>query len=347
MEQAREKTEQPTAKRLREARKQGRIFSSKDLTVAALLLAFLITLLLFHEHTTRELLLFFKYSFVEALKEDFTATFISHYMKQLIRLVVVISCPFWISLMLIAIVVILLQTGPVITFRLILPKLERLNFIHGIKRMISWKAMVEVVKSLLKIALCYVVFILIMKRYMKEIISAIHTNERTVAMLIGKTAVGVLWRIIMIAGLIALFDYFYQGRLYRKELKMTREEVKQEHKQTEGDPYLKAKRKHQHEEIALHAMLEEVRNADAVIANPKEIAVALQYDYRSMHAPRVIAKGEAAIAQKIKERANEHGIPVMENVILAHALIKIKTGCEIPEELYEAVAEVFAVLLNE
>jgi len=141
--------------------------------------------------------------------------------------------------------------------------------------------------------------------------------------------------------LIAAFDAFYQKRRYIKDNKMSKYDVKQEYKQSEGDPHMKAQRKQIHQEVLNSASSSNVKNADVVVTNPHEIAVAIKYDQESGDgAPEILAKGERIWAQRIKETAKRFGIPIVRNVPLAHALNRLEIGEEVPEELYEAVAEV-------
>jgi len=140
--------------------------------------------------------------------------------------------------------------------------------------------------------------------------------------------------------IIAVADFFFQRYQHKKELRMSKYEVKKEYKEEEGDPTYKFARRQLHQQIAMTDMIEGVKKADVVIINPTHVAVAIQYDQRKMNAPQVVAKGERLIAEKIKEIAKEYKIPIMRNVPLAHSLMKLEIGEEIPEELYEAVAEV-------
>ena len=138
----------------------------------------------------------------------------------------------------------------------------------------------------------------------------------------------------------AVMDFFYQKWQFKKDMRMTKDEVKREYKADEGDPQIKSARKQIHFELAMQGGVQEVKNADAVVTNPEHLAVAIRYDEEEMNAPRVIAKGQRLWAQKIIEMAKANNIPIMRNIPLAHALNRLEIGEEVPEELYEAVAEV-------
>jgi flagellar biosynthetic protein FlhB len=139
---------------------------------------------------------------------------------------------------------------------------------------------------------------------------------------------------------VGVLDRFWQMHVFAKEQRMSKHDVKQEYKQTEGDPHIKGQRKQLAEELLMHGSIEDVKNADVVVVNPDHIAVALRYDDDEESAPTVMAKGQRVMAEKIKEVARQFGVPIMRNVPLAHALHDLEVGEEIPEELYEAVAEV-------
>ena len=139
---------------------------------------------------------------------------------------------------------------------------------------------------------------------------------------------------------VAVVDLVYQRKKHKKDLKMSKDEVKREYKDSEGDPQFKAQRSQVHQEILEGNMLEDVKTADAVVVNPEHIAAAIKYDKGSMGAPRIVAKGQRVLAEKIKQVAKEHGVRIMRNLPLAHALHELEIGQDIPEELYEAVAEV-------
>jgi flagellar biosynthetic protein FlhB len=228
----------------------------------------------------------------------------------------------------------------VFTAETVLPKLDKLDPVQGFKNLFSKRQLVELLKSILKMVVVSWITYLVLKDEIASLLTMLMVDADksgyATAVLAGRLAVKVS---LLYAGL-GIADALYQWRQYIKDMMMTREEVKQEYKQSEGDPHHKAARKQLHQEILQHQMVQEVKSADVVVTNPDHIAVAIKYDKDSDRAPKVIAKGQRVIAEQIKQIAKENNIPIMRNVPLAHALMRVELGDEIPEELYDAVAEV-------
>ncbi|MBI4853724.1 MAG: type III secretion system export apparatus subunit SctU [Acidobacteria bacterium] len=337
-----EKTEQPTPKRLKDARKKGNIAKSKDLSGAIL---FLVTVMLL------------------AILSSFTSGVLIHHMQDSIRLAFSIKelnlervnevlavgliamfkvlAPILAANMVIALAIEFIQVGALFTTETLKPKFDKLNPVNGFKGMFfQKKTYIELLKTIFKLVILCAMFYVIFKANLPELIIAGKRSLWYSASLTGSILFDVSVKIGGLFLVIGVADFGLQKHLWIKDLMMSKYEVKQEYKQDEGDPHNKAARKRLHRELLQHNAVQDVKKADVVIVNPTHIAVAIRYRKEEMPAPQIIAKGEMLMAEKILEIARENNIPVMRNIPLAHALNKLEEGEEIPEELYEAVAEV-------
>jgi flagellar biosynthesis protein FlhB len=337
-----EKTEKPTPKRIRDARKKGNIAKSKDLTNSILFMA---TIMLF------------------AILNSFNAGVLMNYMKDAIRIAFSIKeldmertldafavgglamfkvlAPIMAVNIVLALAIDFMQVGALFTAETIKPKFDKLNPVNGFKGMFfNKKTYVELLKTLTKIVILSALFYVIFKSYLGPLVLAARRSLLYSAGLTGEILFDIAVKIGGLFLVIGVVDFGIQKQLWLKDLMMTKYEVKQEYKQDEGDPHHKAARKRLHRELLQHNAVQDVKKADVIIVNPTHIAVAIRYRKEEMPAPQIIAKGEMLMAEKILEIARENNIPVMRNVPLAQALNKLDIGDEIPEELYEAVAEV-------
>lgn len=231
------------------------------------------------------------------------------------------------------------QVGFIFTTKPLIPNLNKLNPINGLKGMFNMKKIVELIKTLAKFIIVSWLAWNALKSAMRDIGLIIRSDLMTGVKVVGTIIWDVTTRIGGVFLAIAAFDYFYQRKRYFKENMMSKYDIKQEYKQSEGDPHHKAERKRMHQEI-LHSSGSNVKKADVVVRNPDHIAVALRYNKEGGGAPEVVAKGTRIWAEKILDAARRYGVPVVRNVPLAHALDKLEVGDQIPEELYDAVAEV-------
>ncbi len=227
------------------------------------------------------------------------------------------------------------------------PKFSKLNPVSGFKKFLSLNSLVELVKSVLKLAVVgYVVY-----KYIVDEISQIfilyNISLNQAIGLIGKIVTDLGIRIALLYMLIAFLDYVYQKRKFKKDMKMTKQEVKDEYKNQEGDPQIKGKQKQKMREASMRRMMQQLPEADVVITNPTHYAVAIKYDAEKYDAPYVIAKGEDYLAQRIKDVAKENDIEIVENKPLARMLYaNVEVGGLIPPELYQSVAEVLAFVYH-
>jgi flagellar biosynthesis protein FlhB len=237
----------------------------------------------------------------------------------------------------------LFQTGFVLTGHPLKPNWAKLNMVTGLRSLVSGRALVELGKAPLKLALLGVIAWLTIRSEIPMLLTVAGLDPVAGVRAVGGLALTLLWRLGLAHAAIAALDYGYQRWAHRRSLRMTREEVKDEMRQAEGDPAIRARFRSLHRQYAMRRMMAAVPTADVVVTNPTRLAVALKYDAGSMKAPRVVAKGARLVAQRIRELARVSGVPLVEHKPLAQALYKgVPVGAEIPGTLYRAVAEILA-----
>lgn len=335
-----ERTEKPTARRRSEAREQGRIARSQDLTAAVGLLTALYLLHQFGEGMLATLLMLTR-QLEEAppLSPMGLQTWIVHCTHALGRSL----GPFLGALVIISIIASMGQTGLYFSWARMQPKFSGLNPLGGIQRLFSKDNVVKFVFSLLKMT---VVAAVGWWTGQAEIGAVLHIGEVEVGKILGAAATmtyKIALRMSMALLIIGLADYFWQRFQLEESLKMTKQEVKDEMKNMEGDPAIKARIRKAQFKMAMQRLRTEVPKADVIVTNPTHYSVALQYDDATMGAPRVVAKGKDHLAMRIREIAREHEIPIIERPVLARSLFAtVEVGQEVPPALYRAVAELLA-----
>ncbi|MBI5876861.1 MAG: flagellar biosynthesis protein FlhB [Chloroflexi bacterium] len=338
-----ERTEEATPRRKHEAREKGQIARTPELNTAALLL---VAFMLFSNSGPSLVGLLqgiMRDSFTHLRLPDFTVDTAGMYLSGFTWRTVSLLAPLIGALMLTGIIASLAQVGFFLSLHPLQPNFSRLNPFTGVSRMFSTHALIELIKSTVKVGIIgWVVYQAIQERI--PVISAfgqmdVHASMNQLAGLsveIGqKTGALVL--------VLAAVDYLVQRRRMDSELKMTYQELREEMRESEGSPQVKQRMRQRMRQLARRRMMQDVPKADVVITNPTHVAVALKYDPKKMAAPRLLAKGERLLAQHIKELARQHHIPIVENPPLARAINKgVEVGMEIPAGLYQAVAAVLA-----
>lgn len=334
-----DKTEKPTPKKIRDARKEGDVAKSKDLTSTVLLLGWLVGGWLLMGFMLEKLRVLFQAG-IDAIGRPFTTAVTQVGMVAFDTLL-------WLTLPLLALALFLgvlvefLQVGPIATIKKMTPKLEKLNPAEGVKKMFSMDNLVELVKSLVKCAALlsiggYVLWIMLPQ------LLQLPTSPPAAfgsALWYALLRIG-LWTIFVFF-FVSVLDVWYQKFSYTKKLRMSRRDIRQELKENEGDPYVKSRRKQLHQEWSQQNMLNAVRGSNVVVTNPTHIAVALQYEHGVDDLPIVVAKGEDDLAEQIKRTAEESGVPILENVELARGLHeRVELDDYIDSEFFDAVAEV-------
>ena len=348
-------TEEPTAKKLSDTRKKGQVAKSQELSHAVSLLALFILLRITVAWLGQNFEDVFRYTWtripdvlLNAGMEGGLTTYNIQSMFTFIMLrILLITAPFLIVGVAVAMLINVLQFGFKITTDPLKPKLDKFNPVNGVKRLISKDAIVRLLFALAKILLIAVVAYIVISANAKTLLVMHDINVLGAVILSGEVILTAGIDISAVFLILGFFDLFYQKRKFHKEMMMTKQEVKDEYKNSEGDPEIKGKQKQRMREASMRRMMQDVPKADVVITNPTHIAVALRYDTELESAPVVLAKGEDYVAQKIKEAAKENGIEIVENKPLARMLYQtVDIGQEIPPELYQAVAEVLAVIYN-
>lgn len=340
-----DKTEQPTPKRRDEARNKGRVAKSRDLSAALVLLTGLLSLIIWGPVLGRKVMELLRVSLGEIRPgmvgpNQMSAMFMSFGLTLGGMLT-----PIFISLSAAAVLGTSAQVGKIFSTTPITPDFSRLQFFSGFQRLFSLNTFVEMVKSIAKIALIGAVAYYSVKRELPEMMPLLNQEVGQVVLTLTGATFRVCARIVLSLLVLGALDYFYQRYQFEKNLKMTKQEVKDEMRQTEGDPKVKARIRSLMRQMATKRMIADVPNADVVITNPTHYAVALKYDSATMAAPQVVAKGRGFIALKIIAVAQEAGVPRVENRSLARSLYRmVEVGKTIPNSLYRAVAEVLAYI---
>jgi flagellar biosynthesis protein FlhB len=340
---AEEKTEKATPKKRREARKKGQVVKSQEINTAVTLFMALLACKLFAGMVIQSFLSFLRTDLTEYLSISMTPENLHALFKEGILLFAKMGLPVTGIVLLSGLAISYLQVGSILTLEPLKPDLQKLNPIVGIKRMWSMRSLVDLLKAILKIGLIgYVAYDALVSN-VRSFDHLVDMDVVSILRFIGDNALSLMWKMVLMFMGLAVLDYAYRWYEYEKELRMSKQEVKEEFKSIEGNPMIKRKIKERQRAIAMRRMMQDLKKADVVITNPTHYAVALQYDAKSMNAPVVLAKGMNELALRIKKLAREHDVVLVENRPLAQTLYKTTDiGETIPPELFQAVAEVLA-----
>jgi len=338
-----EKTEQATPRKRSEARKKGQVGKSREIPSVAVLLAGLSTLYLFGAYMYNHIKSVMQDTFSMIAAPNLNLAEFLAFGNIVIERLIVVVLPVMIAVFVTALLSNVLQIGWLLSWESVTPKLSKISPIKGIQKLFSKQTLMELFKSLAKLALVGVIAYVTIKGEMDRLPSLADMEVQGILLYILKIVFKIFIRVSMAMIFLASLDFWFQKWQYEQQLKMTKQEVKEEFKRTEGDPLIKSRIKRIQYEIAKRRMMQEVPKADVVVTNPVHLAIALQYDTAEMGAPTVLAKGAGEVAERIKTLAREHHIPIVENRELAQNLYKmVEIGNEIPSILYHAVAEVLA-----
>lgn len=337
-----EKTEEATSKRKQEARSKGQVAKSVEVNSAFVILAGFFALKLVGPLIYSGIADFMQLTYSTIFRSDFTIVDAHLLFIDLALVILQASLPIMLVILFISIVSNLLQVGFHFTWEPLMPKFDKINPITGFGRLFSKRSLVELLKSMVKITIVsYFIYQFILKETM-QLPTLIRQDLLESLPLVSNLILDLAFRIGAVILVLAVLDYFYQWWEHNQSLKMSKQEVKEEFKQTEGDPQIKGKIKERQRAMAMQRMMQEVPKASVVVTNPTHFAIALRYE-KEMAAPVVIAKGQDFLAQRIKELAKEHGVIIVENKPLARSLYSAtEVGSPVPPELYQAVAEVLA-----
>lgn len=340
---AQEKTEKATPKKRQESRKKGQVAKSMELPSAFILFFGFLLLFMLGGFLKERIFELFTATFHHYLLWDVTMESVGSIFSQLMLQGFITLAPILIMAMVVAVLGNYLQIGFLMSGDPLKMKWNKLNPIKGVKGIVSLRSLVEFLKTMLKLSIVSYVVYSTLYGEKDQIIALAHLPLESIMSYTARVTLLLGLKIGLVLVIMAIFDYMYQRYEYEKKLRMSKQDVKDEHKKTEGDPLIKGKIRDKQRRMALQRMMQEVAKADVVITNPTHYAVALRYDAGQMEAPLVVAKGLDFVALRIKETAGKHGVVTMENKPLARALYSgVEIGQAIPPDLFHAVAEVLA-----
>ena len=344
-----EKTEPATSKKLSDARSEGQVCRSRELDQAIMLVGLFLTLKMTVASMGSTFLEVFSVVYnkipeTEVAKE-LTTTVVMSYIQHVALQSLKLAGPFFAAGFLIAFLTNLVQVKWKVSTKPLKPRLDKFNPANGFKRMFSKDSLFELLKSVVKIIMIAVIAYTSIRSHAEEIFLMYHITLNQAIAQIGSIVIDVGLKIAYVYCVVGAVAYVYQRHKFNEDMKMTKQEVKDEMKNSEGDPQIKGKQRQRMQEASRRRMMQNVPQADVVITNPTHYAVALKYDAGTGMAPVLLAKGADLIAQRIKEIAKENKVEIVENKPLARMIYtNVEIGHEIPPELYQAVAEILAAV---
>ena len=339
----REKTEPATPKRLEDARKKGQLAQSKEIPATLVLLAGLLGFYFLGSYMSDNLLVIIRDLLGGVATDELTETNACNLLLSLLGQLGLALAPLMLMFLTAGIAGNVLQNRFLFTMEPLTPKFSKLDPIKGVTKLFSMQSLVEMFKSVAKIVIVGYVAYVTVKGEKENLLPLMMMEPVNILTYIGKVSFKICVRTLWVLVPLVALDYAFQRWNYNKSLKMTKQEVKDEFKHREGDPLIKGRIRSVQREMARRRMMEEVPEADVVITNPTELAIALRYDREAMSSPKVVAKGAGFVAKRIREIAVESRVPVVEDKPLARSLYKlVDIGQVIPPDMYKAVAEVLA-----
>nr|WP_320190875.1 flagellar biosynthesis protein FlhB [uncultured Desulfobacter sp.] len=338
-----EKTEDASGRKLKKAREEGQVAKSMEIPSVFVVLAGVTALYVTASFFYQNCVEVFRYNFMfdrvpELNPADLTVMLIYHAKK-----IFLMCLPVFAAVVIVAVISNLAQVGFQISWKALEPKLTKLNPINGFKQKFSSSSAVEFLKSLVKLAVISVVCYLATRGDFTKLLTLYDNSIAQILLFLFIKSFWIFIKVCLIMILVAILDYTFQKWKFLEDQKMTKKEVKDERKQTEGDPAVKSRIRQLQMAAARKRMMAAVPQADVVVTNPTHLAVALQYDKQKMDAPSVVAKGAGAVAENIKKIARENDVPVVEDKPLARNLYRVvDIGDQVPFEYYQAVAELLA-----
>jgi flagellar biosynthetic protein FlhB len=339
-----EKTEQATPKRKHDERKKGNVFLSQEIiTVATMLVPFIVLKILGSTILGQIKMSLHDFIGLGVSMEEVTVNQLPTLFYKGLAVFAIAVLPVALACALIAIILTLLQTRFLFSAKGFAFKASRMNPLNGIRNLFSLRGVMELIKSILKILLLIVIVWKVLNGWIGQLPKFMDMPVGQAFGNLCDTTFTMVTQISLVFIALAVFDYIFQWWDYNKRLRMTKQEIKEEYKETEGDPQVKGEIRDKQQAMSRKRMMQNVPNADVVIRNPTHVAVAIQYDSEHFNAPIVVAKGLDSLALRIVKVAEEHGVYVTENKPLARGLYSaVEINQEIPEKYYKAVAEVLA-----
>jgi flagellar biosynthetic protein FlhB len=338
-----EKSEQPTGKKLADAARKGQVPLTRELPPLFVLLGGVGAITMWAPQVLQEFSGHFRNWLEQAGTLQLEPTTMHVLLWNIINTAFVPLLPLGLIVAVLGLSAFLMQTGPLWIEEGLQPKISKLNPKNWIKRLFSWKGVVELIKSLAKVAMVGGILYGVLSEGMRHLVQLPIMSLMESVGITWNLVQDIVWSVGGVLLILAIADFVYQRWQHNEDLKMTKQEVKDESKDVEGDPQIRSRRLSLQRERSRQRMLQAVPKADVIITNPTHVAVAIRYDTGNMDAPVVVAKGAGFMADKIKQIARHAGVPILENRSLARALFKAtKVGQEIPAALYQAAAELLA-----
>jgi flagellar biosynthesis protein FlhB len=337
-----EKTEQPTQKRVDDSRKKGEVFKSKDFTQALLFMTAAAVLTMGGPAYVSGLSDLMKQFFQpENMRGDIPLSVMTSRFGYASSKFMILSAPLMVALMVAAVSSNFVQVKALFAPEVIKPKFEKLNPVSGFKNIFfSSKTYIEMAKTLIKFGVVLWILYAAIKGGLADIVPTAGMSVIQTAKLASHLMSSILLKAGAAFIVLGGADFLIQKKLFMKKMMMSKEDIKEEYKEQEGDPHVKHQRRHLFEQMMHESVAHNVPRATVIVANPTHLAIALRYDEASMQAPQVTAKGQDSMALRIIDIAKKSEVPVVRNIGLAHSLFDLEIGHDIPEDLYEAVAEV-------
>jgi len=338
-----EKTEQATPKKRQKAREEGQVAKSIEISSVVVLLAGMVLLRFTGPFFGKQIIDMMRVTFTFDTIPQFNIEYCLSLLNQMSARYLSLLLPVMGAVFAAALAINFSQVGFHVSSKAMAPKLEKLNVLKGMKRFVSVKSLGELIKSVIKLVVIGLIAYHIIKGERVHFAHLYHLETAQILVYMLRVIFKIFIWVILAMAVLAVLDYAFQKWQFEKQLKMTKQEVKEEYKQTEGDPQVKSRIKSIQMQAARQRMMQQVPEADVVVTNPTHLALAIRYSPEAMGAPAVVAKGAGLVAQRIREVAAANGVPVVENKELAQNLYKlVNIGEEIPVQHYQTVAELLA-----
>lgn len=345
-DEAQERTEQPTAKRREEAKDKGQVAKSAELNSVAVLIGVMLAYKSSSDLFGRTLMGFMRTTYMESSFMSITVQSLPAQIFDFLKVVALLLLPVMGIILFLALASNVAQVGFMVAKKALMPDFSRISPLKGLKRMFSLRSLVELLKGVLKISILGIISYFIISKYTDELLMMAYKSAPEIMGLLSSILIEMTFKITLALLVMAAADFAYQKYEHEKSLKMSKEDVREESKQSEGNPQVKGKIRSIQMQQARNRMMQDVPEATVVVTNPTHIAVALKYEPQSSSdAPKIVAMGKNKLAEKIKQIARENDVPVIENKPLARSLFKsCEVGMEIPANFYQAVAEILSAI---
>ena len=340
-----EKTEKATPQKRQESKRKGQVAKSAEIPSALIMIGGVMLLSFLGGWLLDQIMAIYRINFTQYINWEWTSSNVRTLFEQMTVNAVKIMAPIMLAAVVFGILGNYVQVGSMFTTEPLKMQLNRLDPVQGAKRIFSIRALVELAKSLMKIAIIGFAAFSVLWAERDELFLLSQKTLGASLSFIGGLTIKLALIAAAILMVLAIFDYMYQKYEFEKNIRMSKQDIKDEYKKSEGDPLIKQKIKERQRSMSMNRMIQDLPNSDVLITNPTHYAIAIQYDAETMEAPKVIAMGKDHLALKIKEKAKELDIVIMENKPLARALYaQVEVGDSVPEDLFLAVAEVLAYI---